>query len=120
LEKGHFDSRDSEWIIHIKDRHGNPLDLKKGKVHYARDKLDRSNRLEFIVNRVVWGQQSNVPEKVIVIEEIQWLSDNRTEIRFGYYIFSKTGHWWWGQSALMIPKRDLRELLRYAEEKEML
>ena len=119
MEKGYFDSKDSEWIIRIKDKHGNHLDLKKGKIHYARDKLDPTKRFKFIVNRVVWGQQSNAPEKVILIEEIQWLADNRTEIRFGYYIFTKDGKWWWGQFAPMIPKRDVRELLKYAEEKGM-
>jgi hypothetical protein len=54
------------------------------------------------------------------LEEIEWESDKRIELRMAYYTTSKTGHWWWGQFALMIPRKDLEELLRYGRERGLL
>jgi len=120
MKKGFFDQKDEHWIVPIADKHGNNLNLHKNSVHSARHKYDKEKKLQFSVKRLVWCQQSSAPSKVIVLEEIEWDSDKRTELRMGYYTTSRTGHWWWGQFALMIPKKDLEELLRYGREKGLL
>lgn len=120
MKKGFFDENDDHWIVAIADKHGNNLNLHKKRVHSARHKYDREKKLQFKVKRLVWCQQSDVPSKVIILEEIEWESDKRTELRMGYYATSRTGHWWWGQFALMIPRKDLEELLRYGREKGLL
>ena len=120
MKKGFFDQNDDHWIVPIADKHGNNLNLHKNRVHSARHKYDREKKLQFNVKRLVWCQQSDAPSKIIVLEEIEWESDKRTELRMAYYTTSKTGHWWWGQFALMIPRKDLEELLRYGREKGLL
>lgn len=118
MKKGFFDKNNDEWVIPITDRKGKKLNLKKGRMHTARDKYSQKVK-RFQVRKLVWGQQSDNPEKIIVLEEIVW-DDNRHELRLGYYTTSKSGHWWWGQYALMIPQKDLEEILRYAMDKRML
>lgn len=120
MRMGYFDRKDDRWVIPIPDKHGKHLDLHKDRVHTAKDKYDRNKKLHFEVKRLVWGQQSDYPEKIIVLEEIEWESNRKIELRIGYYTTSKTGHWWWGQFALMIPKEDFQELLRYGREKGVL
>jgi hypothetical protein len=120
MKKGFFDQNDDHWIVPIADKHGNNLDLHKNRVHSARHKYDREKKLQFNVKRLVWCQQSNALSKIIVLEGIEWESDKRTELRMAYYTTSRTGHWWWGQFALMIPREDLEELLRYGREKGLL
>jgi hypothetical protein len=120
MKKGFFDKNDGQWVIPIADKHGNYLDLRKGRVHTARHKYDIKEKIRFKVKRTLWCQQSDEPEKIIILEEIEWESNKKTELRIGYYTTSKTGHWWWGQFALMIPQKDLEELLRYGREKGFL
>lgn len=120
MRKGFFDENNDEWITGIADKHGKHLDLHKGRVHTARHKYNRERKLQFEVRRLVWCQQSDAPKKIILLEEIKWKSSKKTELRFGYYTTSKTGHWWWGQFALMIPKEDLEELLEYGRERGLL
>ncbi len=117
--KGYFGEKDTNWIVPITDRVGNRLDLKKGRIHYARDKLTGEQKA-FEVKRLVWAQQSDCPEKIIVLEEIVFSDDGGHGLRLGYYTTSRTGHWWWGQYALMIPREDLEELLIYARDNNML
>jgi hypothetical protein len=120
MRMGFFDSNDEHWIVPIADERGKSLDFHKSKVHTARDKIDITRKLHFRVKRLVWCQQSNAPNKFIILEEIEWESDKRTELRMAYYTTSRTGHWWWGQFAVMIPRKDLEELLRFGREKELL
>ena len=120
MKKGFFDQNDDQWIVPITDKYGKSLDFHKSKVHTASDKTDRKRKLHFKVKRLAWCQQSNAPGKVIILEEIEWESDKRIELRMAYYTTSKTGHWWWGQFALMIPRKDLEELLRYGRDKGLL
>ena len=120
MRKGFFDSNDEHWIVPITDKYEKSLDFHKNKVHTARDKTDRKRKLHFKVKRLAWCQQSNAPNKVIILEEIEWESDKRLELRMGYFTTSKAGHWWWGQFALMIPRKDLEELLRFGAQKGLL
>ena len=80
MEKGYFDGKDGKWITRIKDEHGNYLDLKKGKIHYARDKLDPAKRLEFIVNGAVWGQSGAPENRSIDIEPSIAIIDENLKI----------------------------------------
>lgn len=120
MKKGYFDKNDEQWIIRIPDEYGNPLNLHKNRAHAAKDKNNKNKKLPFEVKRLVWGQQSDAPRKIIVLEEIEWKSNKKTELRLAYYTTSKTGHWWWGQFALMIPKPDFKELCKYGREKGLL
>jgi hypothetical protein len=79
----------------------------------------------YSIDRLVWGLPSDNPEKVVMVQELRW-KDERKELRFCYYTVSsetnktRKGVWTWGQYALITPKEDIEELLRYATEMEML
>lgn len=119
MNRGYFDSSSSEWIIPILDKRGKPLDLKKDKIHGAREKSDPSKKNRFKITRVVWGQQTDVPEKVNFIAEISW-SDGDISCWSCYYIFDRHGRWAFGQFGPMMPIADFRELYEYAREKGIL
>ena len=119
MNKGYFDSSSSEWIVSIQDKHGRPLDLKKGKIHEAREKSDPDKTNSFKVERVVWGQQTDLPEKVNFIAEILW-SDGDISCWLCYYIFDRYGRWAFGQYGPMMPFVDFKELYEYAHEKGIL
>ena len=76
MNKGHFDEFSQEWIVPIQDKEGNPLNLRKGKIHKARDKSDPNKTNNFKVTRVVWGQQTDLPEKVNFIAEIRYVGED--------------------------------------------
>lgn len=116
MKKGYFGQTDTQWIIPIADKHGKYLKIRKEGV--ATDKYTGQKK-PFSVQQLIWAQQSDDPEKIIVLQEIVW-SNQRSELRLGYYTTSRTGHWWWGQFALMIPRKDLEEILAYAKDKRML
>jgi len=117
--KGYFSEQDRVREIPIKDRTGKTLCLKlKGGM--TPKGMTEKDRISFKINRVVWGQQTNVPDKIMLIEEL--LYDNvRKELRFGYRTQThKKGSWWWGESALMAPTNDIEELLQLAKEKGLI
>jgi hypothetical protein len=116
LNKGYFDEFIQEWIVPIQDKEGKPLNLRKGKIHKARDKSDPNKTNDFKVTRVVWGQQIDLPEKVNFIAEIQW-SDGDISCWLCYYIFNRYGKWAFGQFGPMMPIPDFKELYEYAHEK---
>jgi hypothetical protein len=74
--------------------------------------------------------QSNLPEKVLVIERLRNVGSGGErayaggarpgdiEYRFGYYIVGRigraAGRWTWGQFAALIPREDLAPLLEQA------
>jgi hypothetical protein len=113
--KGCFLEKDTIREIPIKDKTGKNLLLKLGGSSIPKGKT-RKDRLDYKISKVVWGQQSNAPDKVILIEELLW-EDNRKELRFCYRTQDhKKGRWWWGQFALMVPVQDIEELLKLARE----
>jgi hypothetical protein len=67
--------------------------------------------------------QSTEQKKLIVLQKIRYEEDNHIEFRFGYYrigVKGRTrGRWVWGQSALIIPKADLRSLLKKAKKRKL-
>lgn len=124
MKKGYFSAETKSQYrkIPIKDENG------KGKElilkDYARITPKGKKEKERIrIGKVVWGQQSGTSEanpKVILIEELIW-NDGRRELRFGYRtVTHRRKVWWWGESALMAPIGDIRELLELAKSKGML
>jgi hypothetical protein len=92
---------------------------------YAKD-IGRAGRLIWEREAVTLREQSNHPEKVLMIERLRLArvegkirrgsgaQRGSREYRFGYYIVSRTGKWWWGQYAPFIPEPDLQPLLAQA------
>jgi hypothetical protein len=119
MNKGYFDNSNPDWIVHISDKRGRPLDLGKDKIHKARDKSNPKKMNGFKIIRGVWGQQTDLPEKVNVIAEILW-DDGDTSCWLFYYIFDRYGKWAFGQFGPMMPIADFRELYEYAHEKGIL
>ena|SRR2546427_11807380 len=68
------------------------------------------------IKKVAWVQQSTKPEKVIIMEEIDF--GNRRELRLRYHIIGKKpgrrGKWTFGQYAPIIPLSDFLTLLDVA------
>jgi hypothetical protein len=117
--KGYFLEEDKVREIPIKDRTGKNLHLKLEGSVTPKGKL-KKDKLHFKISKVVWGQQSNDQTKIILIEELVW-DDGRKELRFGYRPQThEKGLWWWGQSALMAPVNDIKELLQLAKEKGLI
>jgi hypothetical protein len=121
MRKGYFDQSDSGWIIPITDKYGHPLDLGKDRTRSAKIKEEPEKKIYFTVERCAWIQQSDLGDKIIVLQMLRFEEKrglrNKREIRFCYYTTSRTGHWWWGQFAVMIPQSDFEELLDLAREK---
>jgi len=117
VNKGYFDKSSPEWIVPLKDEHGELLNLKKKKIHTARDKLNPNKKFRFRINSIVWGQQTDLAEpKVNFIAEILW-DDETVSCWLCYYTLNKYGRWHFGQYGPMMPITDLMELYEYAHEK---
>ena len=65
--------------------------------------------------------QSNAPNKVIVLQRIEFEETQEIEYRLGYYMIGikprMAGRWTWGQFAILIPALDFRWIVRRAERK---
>ena len=118
MNKGYFDELIPEWVVPIEDKFGKSLDLNKNVEHTARDKSDPNKTIIFKIKRLVWGQQTDLPEKVNLIAEIQW-SDGDISCWLCYYIFNRYGRWEFGQFGPMMPIGDLQELVTYAMNKRL-
>ena len=119
MQKGYFGEKYVKRIVPIKDQQGNYLRLNANGS--ARDKRNHEIKHRFTIAKVVWGQQTTSKNKVITIERIIFHETGNHQSRFGYRTIGANGKfkdkWTWGESALMIPESDLRELLTYAVEK---
>jgi len=117
--KGYFLEKDTRREIPIKDKTGKNLCLKLVG-SFTPKGMPKEVKIPYTISKVVWGQQSNAPDKVILIEELLW-GDGRKELRFCYRTQDhKKGRWWWGQFALMVPVKDIEELLQLAKEKGLI
>lgn len=89
--------------------------------------IGRKGRNRWFVEAATYRTQSNLREKVFVIERLRLVqrAENTTypggaqvgniEYRFGYYtIAPASGRWWWGQYSPLIPAEDLGPLLAQA------
>ncbi|HEV2119955.1 MAG TPA: hypothetical protein VGS11_07640 [Candidatus Bathyarchaeia archaeon] len=77
---------------------------------------EKTSMTKFPIKKVAWIQQSTKPEKVIIMEEIDF--GNRRELRLRYHIIGKKpgmrGKWTFGQYATLIPLPDFLTLLEVA------
>jgi hypothetical protein len=77
---------------------------------------EKTSPTRFPIKKVAWIQQSTKPEKVIILEEIDF--GNRRELRLRYHIIGKKpgmrGKWTFGQYATIIPLPDFLNLLAEA------
>jgi hypothetical protein len=107
------------WVIPLKDRKGKCLRIpERGSMGHKGTK-SKKPRSRYKRERAVWMLQSGKRFKVILIEELR-LKGRKLELRFCYWTITGLknkkfkGVWWWGQSALMVPKVDVEGLLAYA------
>jgi hypothetical protein len=101
-------------------------DLPNRKV-YAKD-IGRGGRFVWRREAVTLRQQTNYPSKVFMVERLRLervegerlrpegaqLGD--CEYRVGYYVIARSGKWWWGQYAALIPEDDFGPLLKQARD----
>lgn len=118
--KGFFLENDKNWEIPIKDGTGKTLYL--NRTGSARTKGEPKKKRYFDINKVVWKRHSEVSDIIILIEEIQWANNRKKELRFGYWTqtHEEKPRWWWGQSALMAPIKDVGELFQLAKEEGLM
>ena len=66
--------------------------------------------------------QSNSDRKIIVLQRMRFLEEDRIEFRFGYYMIGlkpkARGRWVWGPFCLLIPQEDLLALLAEAKRRK--
>lgn len=102
-------------LIEILDRRrgregsfGFPTPYGKKKRHERRIMID------YILHR-----QYNNPDKYFVLELIKLPWGKKPELRIGYYILGKKrsvlGKWRWGQSAVLVPQKDIPALFKKAQ-----
>ena len=90
---------------------------KRGKLVLPPDK----RVLHYTITDEVRVPQSDMPEKILCLQRIEFDEDKRVEVRLGYYIIGKLpkmrGRWVWGQFAALMPLQDFRALIQQAEKK---
>jgi len=66
--------------------------------------------------------QGNSDRKIIVLQKMRFIEEDRIEFRFGYYMIGlkakAKGRWVWGQFCLLIPQEDLMALLKEAKKRK--
>jgi hypothetical protein len=117
--KGCFLENDIHREVPLLDKAGRKLSLKlKGSA--TQKGKPKTDKIYYRISRVVWGIQTTVNDKIILIEELVF-DDGRKELRFSYYTQRhKDGKWAWGQFALIVPPEDIAELLALAQEKGLM
>lgn len=90
-----------------------------GKTGYIT--MPDGERLRFEVRDEVRRTQSDLPEKILCLELVEF-DDGRRETRLGYYAIGKKprrlGKWVWGQYAPFMPLEDLKDLVSSAVKKD--
>lgn len=76
--------------------------------------------LRFKIVDEIRRAQSDLPEKIIVLQRIEF-EGGKEEFRLGYYVIGKRpkmkGKWVWGQFATFLPKKDFVAVFREAEKR---
>ncbi|MGH7146796.1 MAG: hypothetical protein ACREI9_02535 [Nitrospiraceae bacterium] len=84
----------------------------------------KGKEINWVVKDEIARIQSTNPHKAIHLQKLHRDDKGITEFRFGYYIIGvqpgAKGRWVWGQYALLIPKRDLRALIKEARRRKWL
>jgi hypothetical protein len=119
------DDKGKYWVVPLKDLKGNNLRVPElGSMGHKGTK-SKEPRSRYKRVRAVWMLQSGKRFKVILLEELQ-LKSGKLELRFCYWTITGLknkkfkGVWWWGQSALIVPKADIEGLLDYAAKRGMI
>lgn len=109
-KKGEPSSRDHAGLEHP------PLPDNVGKTRRI-PAIDGSIRHFKIEDEIIRWQSGN-DRKIIVLQKMRNVEEDRLEFRFGYYMIGlrprARGRWVWGQFCLLIPELDLMALLREA------
>jgi len=76
----------------------------------------------FRIEGEIIRKQSNSKRKIIVLQKMRFVEEDRIEFRFGYYMIGikqrSRGKWVWGQFCLLIPRADLIALMQEAQRKK--
>lgn len=76
----------------------------------------------FIIEDEIIHPQSNSNRKIIVLQKMRFVEEDRIEFRFGYYMIGlkpkARGRWVWGQFCLLIPQEDLLVILDEAKRRK--
>ena len=64
---------------------------------------------------IVETKYEDSPDKIIVLDELEFLDTGEKRLRFGYYIRGENGKFVFGQFALMLSREDLQRLLEEAK-----
>jgi len=111
------------------------LEFKKGKSSISMKDIGRKGRNFFLREAWTFLPQSNLPNKVFVLERLRkegfsgklaygnsWKKGD-IEYRIGYFIVGKTGRrkdkWVWGQFCPMIPQKDFKKLIEKAKKEKI-
>lgn len=85
--------------------------------------IDGTKR-EIVIEDEILHRQHDAQNKLITFQRVRIKEEDRKErieYRFGYYIIGvkpgAKGKWVWGQRSLMIPKKDLKAIIKKAETK---
>ena len=78
-------------------------------------------RLTFTILDEILRPQSNLPEKLIVLQKIQFDESKAIEFRLAYYIIGKkprmAGKWVFGQYATLMPAEDFHYIFAEAKKR---
>ena len=76
----------------------------------------------FIIEDEIIHRQHNSDRKIIVLQKMRFVEEDRIEFRFGYYMIGlkpkARGRWVWGQFCLLIPQEDLQVILNEAKRRK--
>lgn len=111
--------RGSSIELHLPDRWP-PLPDNIGKTRTI-PAIDGQIR-HFKIEDEIIRPQGNSDRKIIVLQKMRFIEEDRVEFRFGYYMIGlkpkAKGRWVWGQFCLLIPQEDLIALLEEAKRRE--
>jgi len=64
---------------------------------------------------IIETKHEDSPDKIIVLDELEFLNTGENRLRFGYYIRGENRKFVFGQYALMLSREDLLRLLEEAK-----
>lgn len=103
----------------------------KNRLEHNRGQIRKWNNIKGGKMKVALGKyvlqedtQYDKGGKYFILEEVDFLENNKTSYRIGYWIIgekeSKRGQWIWGQFCPLITDRDLEKLIKKAKENGIL
>jgi hypothetical protein len=95
------------------------LASKVGQTGSLRD--PEGNIWTFTIKDEIRVPQSDLPQKILCLQLIEFTEYKKTELRLGYYNIGKKprmlGKWVWGQYATLMPAKDFKKLVESAKAK---